>query len=262
MKLSPLVFVGVIAAVSSAHAADLPTHKAAPPPAPAPLPFSWTGAYGGVYAGGSFGGTNMQELNGPGELAFVPGQATSVNIDPSGFVAGGFAGYNYQFPSSVVLGGELEAGGSSASAKGSTYSGVIPGEPPILNNIPTYNKLNLPWDFRARARLGWADGAFLPFIAGGLSVTEAQLDLTFPCPNFPAPGVTTYTTNSSKTLTGFNIGAGLDWAITPNIIARAEYIFDDYGTPSFPEDGTLGWNNRKLSNLTDNTFRLAIGYKF
>ena len=262
MRFAPLfILASVMVGISSAHAADLPTSKSAPPP-PAPMPFNWTGAYVGVYAGGSIGGTNMQELNGPGELAFVPGQATSVDINPGGFVGGALAGYNYQFPSSLVLGGELEFGGSSASAKGSTYSGIIPGEPPVLNNIPTYNKLNLPWDFRARARLGWAYGAFLPFIAGGVSVTEAQLDLTFPCPNFPAPGVTTYTANTSHTLTGFNVGAGLDWAITPNIVARAEYIFDDYGTPSFPEDGTQGWNNRKLSNLENNTFRVGLGYKF
>ena len=224
-------------------------------------PFSWTGFYIGAYAGGSFGNTNMQEFNGPGELAFLPGAITSTNINPDAFVGGGFVGYNYEFPSSIVLGGEVEGGGSTASATGATYSGVHPG-PAVLDHIPTYNKLTEPWDFRARARLGWATGMLLPFIAGGLSVTQENLDLTFPCPNFPAPGVTTYTANTSKTLVGFNIGAGIDWAITPNIIARAEYIFDDYGSPTFNEDGTQGWNNRKLSNLENNTGRLALSYKF
>ena len=262
MRLISCILIGSLAAASSAYAADLPTRKAplAPPP---PLPFSWTGGYIGVYAGGSVGGTNMQEENGPGELAFIPGQKTSTNIDPDAFVYGGYAGYNYQFPASqIVAGGEVEFGGSTGSATGATNSGVIPGAPPILDNIPTYNKLNLPWNFRARARLGYALGNFLPFVAAGLSVTEAQLDLTFPCPNFPAPGVTTYTANTSKTLTGFNVGAGVDWAITPNVIARAEYIFDDFGTPSFSEDASQGWNNRRLSNLENNTFRLAVAYKF
>ena len=58
----------------------------------------------------------------------------------------------------------------------------------IEDGIPTYNKLSEPWVFRARARLGWAMGPLLPFIAGGLSVTQAKLDLTFPCPNFPRSG--------------------------------------------------------------------------
>jgi outer membrane immunogenic protein len=260
MKVAQYLLVGMLAASSSAYAADLPTRKSEPM-APPPAPFSWTGFYVGVYAGGSFGNTNMQEFNGPGELAFLPGAITSTNINPNAFVGGGFVGYNYEFPSSIVLGGEVEGGGSTASATGATYSGVHPG-PAVLDHIPTYNKLTEPWNFRARARLGWASGMLLPFIAGGLSVTQENLDLTFPCPNFPAPGVTTYTANTSKTLVGFNIGAGIDWAITPNIIARAEYIFDDYGSPTFNEDGTQGWNNRKLSNLENNTGRVALAYKF
>ncbi len=261
MRLAQFVLLAILLGSTTAYAADLPTKKA-PPASPAPAPFSWTGFYVGAYAGGSFGNTNMQEINGAGELAFLPGQATNANIDPDLFTLGGFAGYNYQFPSSFVLGGEIEFGGNTGSATGTTFSGVIPGAPAIEDNIPTYNKLSLPWDFRARVRMGWAVGTVMPFIAGGLSVTEANLDLTFPCPNFPAPGVTTYTANSSQTLTGFNIGAGIDWAITPNIIARAEYIFDDFGSPNFSEDATQGWNNRKLSNLQNNTFRLALAYKF
>ncbi len=260
MKLTASLLLGVVALSSSAFAADLPTKKG-PPPMPMALPFSWTGGYFGIYAGGSFANSNMQEINGPGELAFIDDQKTSANLDPDAFVLGGYVGYNYEFPSLFVLGAEVEGGGSFGSTTGVTNSGFHPG-PPELDYIPTYNKFSTPWDFRARARLGYAFGQVLPFIAGGLSVTQADLDLTFPCPNFPAPGVTTYTSNTSKVLTGFNIGGGIDWAITPNVIARAEYIFDDYGSPTFNEDGSQGWNNRKLSNLYNSTARVAVAYKF
>jgi outer membrane immunogenic protein len=65
---------------SSALAADLPTHKAAPAPAPyyAPQTFSWTGLYVGVnggWAGGSGGGDFGS---------------------PTGGLVGGTVGYNYQ----------------------------------------------------------------------------------------------------------------------------------------------------------------------
>lgn len=262
MRAVVLSLIGALAAASAAAASEHRPHRAPPPP-PAPAPFSWAGAYVGGYAGGSAASTNMQELNGPGELAFLPGQLTSTNINPRSFIYGAYVGYNYQLAATAaVIGGELEFGGATGSATGVTNSGVIPNAPPIEDNIPTYNKLNMPWNFRARARLGYAEGNLLPFIAAGVSVTEARLGLVFPCPNFPDPGVTTYTANSSKTLTGFNIGAGVDWAVTSHIIARAEYIFDAYGTPTFAEDGSQGWNNRQLSNLQINTFRLAVGYKF
>jgi opacity protein-like surface antigen len=95
-----------------------------------------------------------------------------------------------------------------------------------------------------------------------VSVTEAKLDLTFPCPNNPSPGLTTvYTTNASKNFTGFNVGAGIDWAITPNVIARLEYIFDDYGSPTITT-AKWDWNDRKLTDYYDNTVRVALAFKF
>lgn len=261
MKFGLCLAVGALAISTSAFAADLPTKKEAPV-APPPPPFSWTGFYLGVYAGGAFGGPNMQEINGIGELAFLPGQLTAANLHPNAFVGGAFAGYNYEFPSAVVLGGEAEFGGSAGNVTGVTNSGVIPGAPAIENNIPTYNKFDQTWVFRARARLGYAMGSFLPFVAGGVSVTNASLGLTFPCPNFPDPGITTYTASATKSFTGFNIGAGVDWAVTQNVVLRAEYIFDGYGAPQLNYDATQGWNNRKLANFTENTFRLAASFKF
>jgi outer membrane immunogenic protein len=253
-KLGLALAVGVAAvAVPGAQALAAPASGAT----------NWTGPYLGLYAGGAGSSTNMQEVNGPGELAFLPGQLTRTNLNPGSFVYGGLAGYNYQIPSGrVVIGAELEFGGDTGSATGITNSGVIPGAPPIEDNIPTYNKLTLPWTFRARVRLGYAFGDVLPFVAAGVSVTQAQLGLTFPCPNFPSPGTTVYTTSSSKTVTGFNIGAGVDWAITGHLVSRAEYVFDGYGAPTFLENGSQGWNNRRLSDLQSNTLRVSLAYKF
>ena len=89
-------------------------------------------------------------------------------------------------------------------------------------------------------------------------MTDASLDLVFNCPPEPYGY---YSTNTSKTLTGFNVGGGIDWAITPNVIARVEYIFDDYGSPTFSTPKP-DWNDRKLTDFYDNTVRVALAFKF
>ena len=159
MKLAHCLALGILTASSSAMAADLPTRKAPPAPMPVAAAFSWTGFYIGGYVGGSFGNADMSEIEGTGELAFLPDQTTTANINHDAFVYGGFVGFNYEFPSLFVLGGEIEGGGVTGSATGTTYSGTIPNAPSIEDNIPTYNKLTQPWDFRARARLARARAA-------------------------------------------------------------------------------------------------------
>ncbi len=237
-KATNTMFVITATAVTffAAHVASAQT---------APLA-SWTGIYVGAYAGGAFGDTSMHLVPGPGELALAPGATTSANISPQGFVGGGLIGYNLQLPSSIVLGGEFDVGGDTASDTGTTVT--APG-------FPATNKVSEPWDLRARARAGWADGQFLPFLAAGLSVTRANLDLVFPC-----SGVT-YTDSVSKTLVGFNVGAGVDYAISQNVIARLEYIFDDFGSPQFAT-AKPDWNDRSFSSFNNNTVRLAIAYHF
>jgi outer membrane immunogenic protein len=233
--------------ITPAVAADMAT-----PYLKAPLPpvWSWTGLYVGAYAGGTYGNTNMSLIPGAGELAFAPGAVSSTNISHNGFVGGALVGYNFQLPSSFVLGGEFEFGGNSTSGSGTTVSGA-PGF------LPTTNNFDQSWDLRARARLGLANGPFLPFIAGGLSVTRADLDLLFIC-----PGLGTFIADSSKTLTGFNVGAGFDYAVSQHVTARLEYIFDDYGSHTIAEDGTQGWNDRSLSSFMNHTVRAAVAYRF
>jgi outer membrane immunogenic protein len=128
-------------------------------------------------------------------------------------------------------------------------SGVITFAHTTKDNIPIDYKLSESWVFRARGRVGYAMGSFLPFVAGGVSVTKATLDLSVSSPNFPHPGMTIYTVGASRTLPGFNIGAGVDWAVTQNIILRAEYIYDRY-------------EYRNLANNNVSTVRLAAAFKF
>ena len=74
-------------------------------------PYNWTGFYIGVNAGYGFGGNNAVNLA-PGEPGFAQAFAAGDvplpgNLNPSGFIGGGQAGYNYQFEKYWVAG--LEA---------------------------------------------------------------------------------------------------------------------------------------------------------
>jgi outer membrane immunogenic protein len=75
----------------------------------------------------------------------------------------------------------------------------------------------MDYDAHVRARVGHRFGQADVFIAGGLAITELQQDDS------------EFDVHETKTLTGFTIGAGVDWPITENMIARVEVLHDDYG---------------------------------
>ncbi len=72
-----------------------------------------------------------------------------------------------------------------------------------------------------RGRLGMDMDMFMPFIAAGLAVGKFE--------------VTEQTASSGddKTMWGFTIGAGLEVKASENLVLRAEYLYDDYGSKNF-----------------------------
>src|ERR1700753_3652631 len=82
------------------------TYTKAPPPMIAPV-YSWTGCYVGVEGGGMWGHGNHYQ-NDPAASAAAGGGllglAPTAGIDPSGGLAGGTVGCNYQFAGNWVVG--------------------------------------------------------------------------------------------------------------------------------------------------------------
>jgi outer membrane immunogenic protein len=223
---------------SIAVAADLPTHKEAPPPpAPVEAPFSWTGFYLGGYAGGAFGSARAQDVLFPG---FVNGNHFTLD----GFTGGGLAGFNYQF-SSFVIGAEGEFG-FDGLRKGQDYTTTITAD------TLRHEELEENWIGRIRGRAGYAWNNLLIFGAGGVSFTDARLTFVRPFNGF--------TDSETKTYTGFNIGGGVEYAFTRNWIGRVEYIYDQFDnqTFAFPPGG---FDARQV-NFHENTVRAALEYKF
>ena len=72
----------------------------------------------------------------------------------------------------------------------------------------------------------------------------------------------------NKSLDGWNIGVGGEYAFTPNWIARIEYIYDgfskiDYGyNYNFTDRGSQIFNDNRNVGLNINTIRVGLEYKF
>ena len=192
--------------------------------------FSWTGFYVGVHAGYAFGSTSFRVNETPPRTA---------STSPDGFVGGTLVGFNYQINQAVV-GLEADFGLSSISG-----SGIAGGALNTHNN-----SFKQDWDGHLRARLGYNGGNFMPFIAGGFSFGNDKLTVS-------SAGVSA---SASKSLSGWNIGGGVDYAFNNNWVGRIEYIYDQFNAMTYAVGG--GFNTRSTGRPNVSTIRAGVYYTF
>ena len=138
------------------------------------------------------------------------------NKDSDAVVGGVFAGYNYQIQNNIVVGGEGEVAYGGADPL-STWTGAI------------------------RGRAGYAfDNILVYGTAGGL-VGQGEMK------NNGA--------NNTRTHVGYQVGAGVEAALTSNITARAEYLYTGTNTRDYGAAGGDG-------DLSGNAVKLGVAYKF
>ncbi|WP_375646190.1 MULTISPECIES: outer membrane protein [unclassified Bartonella] len=71
----------------------------------------------------------------------------------------------------------------------------------------------------------------------------------------PSKEVAATVFDKSKTLVGFTLGGGIDFAMTDHVLLRAEYRYSDFGKKEYKKYYLkLGY--------TTNDFRVSIAYKF
>lgn len=150
------------------------------------------------------------------------------DVKPGGsantFVGGVYGGYNYQLGNGIVAGVEAD---------------VLYGRGRDRDLGFTFRQ---DWEGSARARVGYAFDRFLPFITGGVAFTSVDAQ--------SAAG------KSSKTLTGWTAGAGVEYALTDNVSLRTEYRYADYGKTNFGLAGV------PKTGVDDQSLRFGLGYKF
>ena len=147
--------------------------------------------------------------------------------DLDGFVGGGQVGYNYQM-GQFVLGLEADLQGADLSSG---------------NNLGLVN-VKTEYFGTVRARVGVAFDRFMPYITGGWAYGNVKTAI-------PALGFSSDRTHTG----GFAVGAGLEYAVTNNIIAGVEYLYVDLG-----EKNILGAGTKVGTDFS--VVRARLSYKF
>ncbi len=238
----------LLAASMAANAADVPPSPPVyMPPIYAPPPlFSWTG----FYVGGNFGGAWRQGNVNDSLFGLSFGNASNNGA----FIGGGQLGFNYQFGSFVIgVEGDFDWGDNTTSAN--TSSGVF------ITGIGTIQtSFNNGWITTLAGRFGVTNGPWLVYAkAGGGWVGNN---------NFTVTNVTTGASitnfNNNNTNSGWLVGAGIEWAFTPNWSVKIEYDYLGLNSQTFtvPTGVFLAGDTFTISNPNVQMVKVGLNYLF
>ena len=124
----------------------------------------------------------------------------SLDDDFNGGRIGAFAGWSFDVGHNIILGaeGDLNYDWNKTALIGSTEAGTD-----VSGSV--------------RARAGYAIDKALLFVAGGWTAQRGYIDDGFG-------------EKHNKTLNGWTIGAGVDYAVTNKIFTRVEYRYNDFNS--------------------------------
>jgi opacity protein-like surface antigen len=252
-----------------------------------PPPFArWNGLYAGGQIGEDFrgfdfgkategliGNISAQDANFTGIPLTSFNQLSVLNTKGPSF--GGFIGYNYQIDD-VIAGFEFNFSSSAVEANSSDSQNrnyyVCVGNPggascssPNVSEATNFAVTNSAaakvTDYgSARMRFGWAYGSFLPYVFGGISVSQVDTSrsvnvtynslpgATIPIGNGPN-GNTQSDVSHGKWVFGFDAGLGIDYALTRNIFLRGEAEYLQLGSA----------NDVKINTVST---RIGLGLKY
>jgi len=207
MRKLLLAASAVLMATAPAATADLGGPRTSPYYAPTlthPL-FNWTGFYVGGNAGWAWG--------------------SALGADPSGYLVGLQAGYNFQYASGLLAGIETDIAISGIDGSGGGL------------------KFDLNYLGTVRGRLGYAMDRVLFYATGGLAYGRGE--------------VTTAGLSSREMHLGWAVGAGIETMLAPNVTARIEYLYTDLGRENY----TTAAGTTRVG-FDASIVRVGLNYKF
>ncbi|SRR5579883_531015 len=254
---------------------------------------NWSGFYLGGNAGywqsqtnqvtttGSPSFINPTFPSGAGDIANALAQIAnnSFSLRPNGFIDGAQVGYNYQLCNNVLFGLSMDFDGLTNS--NNTYSlqksvDLVDFSENYIGSLSVKQKINYLGS--VRARLGYLFyPTFLIYATGGFAYGNVTLNTTWTAQESlgPAvfPGIATQN-NFNSTLTGWTLGAGIEWLFKPNWSASLEYAY--YNLSNLNGSATLAQINQSVSppalwgsavantalSLSTGTIRLGVNYHF
>ncbi len=194
LRTAAAIASGLLALPGASSAADLPLKARA-----AKTLYDWTG----FYVGGHFGYGDASF--GPGTHP-LPEQGIVLPHSATGLTGGFQLGYNRQLPNRVVLGVEADA----------TFTSPLDG--PAHARSPAPFNTTIDYVGTVRGRIGYAFDRLMPYVTGGLAWGHTHINVNdtdgvtdlFPVGHYHA---------------GWTAGLGLEYAISGNWSAKAEYDY-------------------------------------
>lgn len=226
-----------------------------------------------------WGGSDYCGYNG-GYQAGVPLTYSSAvltrdnNNNSADAFGGAQLGYNWQWTPAWVLGIEVDLGGMALNPnireRGTTqwtnYWGKTYGTP-----VEFDGEGNGGFYGDVTGRIGWTWGPAMIYAKGGFAWLNADLKLHETVWDGTgnlcgAVGQCDFSHDNNNTLTGWTLGGGLEWKVSPAWSIKAEYLhfeFDNLNNNCCNDfQNTLGWSNNfnEHSNLQIDTVKLGFNY--
>jgi outer membrane immunogenic protein len=212
-------------ALASANAADLSYGGEMKDPVYSPL---WNGPYFGVHGGYASSSIDVKDKD-------IVGNTFS--NDGTGGFGGGTIGWNWQF-GHIVYSAEMDLGVNDVS-----HTSADPASPGVSGHIGSgvYGDI--------AGRVGYAFDRTLVYGKGGFGFFNGDAtvrDSVVPDVSF-----------KSQSFTGWTLGGGLEYKVTPTWSVKAEYLHFDLGDQQvhFVNSGTR-WDN----SITIDTVKAGVNY--
>ncbi|WP_208540679.1 MULTISPECIES: outer membrane protein [Bartonella] len=241
-----------------------------PIPVFVPSTFSWEGLYLGGQIGGALGKLSVSSrvISGKNTVSKKSQIVSSDKHNLAGFIGGFYAGSNLRLDNGFILsvdtdivwsnqknvqfGKRVIVGDQSAlvhnalvSRFGHKKSGLVKVGDEVTYNTTRKEK----WAGATRIRIGFAVDRIMPYIAGGIAYTKVQIIPWFLVNSANPLNLMT----EKKAMIGYTFGAGVNFAVSDNVILRGEYRYLDFGKKKFMESPV---------NVSYSTHDLRVGVAY
>ena len=211
--LAGISAAALIGTLGSVQAADIGQRYVTKAPVAAPMPyFNWTGFYIGINGGWGFGNSDHTATVGGFALA-------TSDMDTDGGLIGGTLGFNYQV-GPWVWGIEGDLAWADIDGSTGTFSVVPAGA--VTGTFST----ELNWLGTVRGRLGYAFDRFLPYVTAGVAFGGIRGNFAVTTPGG------TFLSSGTDTNVGWTVGGGVEYAFSPSLSLKGEYLYVDLGDVS------------------------------